>query len=128
MRIHATEKMVDAAWRQVPGVANRVRVRAALDAALAAADLDDTRITDQGIEGPGVTDPTGQPSITINHPRVLAGVAEISARLQVGRSTVTGWVKGADSNGMPAPLATLAAGPVYDLEAIEAWHAAWKAR
>lgn len=67
------------------------------------------------------------PQIIIHEPRVLAGVSEIAARLQVGRSTVAGWVKNAEANGMPAPLATLAAGPVYDLEAVEAWHAAWKA-
>lgn len=125
MAMCVTEKMVDAAWRQVPGVANRVRVRRAIEAAVAEAP-DEPRITENGIEGPGVTEPTGQPSITVNYPRVYAGVAEIAARLQAGRSTVAGWVKNAAANGMPAPVAVLAAGPVYDLEAVEAWYRAWK--
>lgn len=176
MAICVTEQMVAAAHRQLPGISNRVRVRVAIEAAVAllaaqgeplevpvtvrlrpivdeqqlrddiaaaiaqhqadtdAAALDtrihpwdDIRVTEDGLEGPGVTDATGQTPVTVHEPRVLAGVSEISARLKVGRSTVAGWVKNAADNRMPAPLATLAAGPVYDLDAIEAWHRAWKA-
>ena len=124
MDAQVTEQMVDAAHRQVPGVANRVRVRAAIEAALAAGD---PYITDQGIDGPGITEPTGQPQITVNEPKVLAGISEISGHLMVGRSTVAGWINHAETNGMPAPIAILRAGPVFDLAAVTTWHTAWKA-
>ncbi|HTI78526.1 MAG TPA: hypothetical protein VL634_26220, partial [Mycobacterium sp.] len=88
--------------------------------------LDEPHVTVDGLDGPGVTDATGQTPVTINEPKVYAGVAEIAARLQAARSTVAGWVKNAADNGMPAPLAILAAGPVYDLDAVEAWHRKWK--
>lgn len=181
MAITVTDQMVDAAHRQLPGISNRVRVRVAVEAAMALVpdaievpelpvvvkfrcevdreqlgeaataalcDLltpygttpdqarliwapiaaDEPHVTEDGLEGPGVTDATGQTPITINEPRVLAGITEIAARLQVGRSTIAGWTKAAETNGMPAPIATLAAGPVYDLDAVAEWHAAWKAR
>lgn len=176
--------MVDAAWRQLPGVSNRQRIRAAVEAAVAlvpdperpievpvtarihlqvdqeqlhaetvaalerwragydsdeqgrmvlatydaAIHTDEPHVTVDGLEGPGVTDATGQSAITVNEPRVLAGVSEIAARLQVGRSTVAGWIKNRDDNGMPEPVTTLAAGPVYDLDTVLAWHAKWKGR
>jgi transcriptional regulator with XRE-family HTH domain len=66
-------------------------------------------------------------SPTAAAPPALAGVSELAERLGVARSTVAGWIKGAADNGMPAPLARLQAGPVYDLEAVAAWHARWKA-
>lgn len=194
MPMCVTEKMVDAAHRQLPGISNRVRVRHALEAAVALLPdpdapvavpitarvlvhvdpdhvrqqinegiqrwcagepydaegrvlvaaihaaiptavpdtrthlWDEIRVTEQGLDGPGVTDATGQTGITVNEPKVLAGMAEIATRLQAGRSTVVGWAKNAATNGMPAPIATLAAGPVYDLDAVVAWHEAWKAR
>jgi len=174
MAMCVTEKMVEAAHRQLPGISNRVRVRQALEAAAALADdpgpvelpvtahlriqideqqlladaraaLDEARsgpnrilwspiawdephVTVDGLDGPGVTDATGQTPVTINEPKVYAGVAEIAAHFMAGRSTVAGWVKNAADNGMPAPLAILAAGPVYDLDAVIAWHTAWKAR
>lgn len=56
----------------------------------------------------------------------LAGVTEIATHLGVGRSTVAGWTKRAEKIGMPAPLAELAAGPVYSLDAVETWYHAWK--
>jgi hypothetical protein len=62
----------------------------------------------------------------LQHPVELGGVSEVAARLEVGRSTVTGWVKNAETNGMPAPIATLAAGPVWDLLGLVAWHTQWK--
>jgi hypothetical protein len=165
MAMCVTEKMVEAAHRQLPGISNRVRVRQALEAAAALAEdpaqpletpvpvrlrlqvddeqlradvaaiiaqqqatLDEPHVTPDGLDGPGVTDATGQTPVTINEPKVYAGVAEIAAHFMAGRSTVAGWVKNAADNGMPAPLAILAAGPVYDLDAVIAWHAAWKAR
>lgn len=181
MAICVTEQMVDAAHRQLPGISNRMRVRHALEAAIAtlpdsaeidlpvtarihleidteqlraetlaalerykarhrtdeqgrlvlasygaAIPPDEPHVTVDGLEGPGVTDPTGQTAATVNHPRILAGISEIATRLQAGRSTVVGWVKNAAANGMPAPLQTLAAGPVYDLEAVETWYRKWK--
>jgi hypothetical protein len=163
MAMCVTEKMVEAAHRQLPGISNRVRVRHALEAAMehapsggydvpvtarirvrideeklradAAAALEPYQtiyvepvVTVEGLDGPGVTDATGQTPVTVNEPKVYAGVAEIAAHFMAGRSTVAGWVKNAADNGMPAPLAILAAGPVYDLDAVIAWHTAWKAR
>jgi len=51
-------------------------------------------------------------------PENLAGVAEIAARFGVSRRAVGYWVA---STGFPAPVATLAAGPVYDLTEVEGW-------
>ncbi len=176
MDAQVTEEMVQAAHRMLPGISNRVRIRQALEAALAhaphadidvpvtahihlqidreqlhrdtitaleqvragyrsdptgrlvlasfnaALPADEPHVTPDGLQGPGVTEPTGQTAVTMNEPRVLAGITEIAAHLQAGRSTVASWVKNAPSNGMPAPIAVLAAGPVYDLEAVKAWH------
>ncbi len=36
-------------------------------------------------------------------------------------------MKRAEKIGMPAPLAVLAAGPVYNLVALDPWYQAWKA-
>lgn len=69
--------------------------------------------------------PTLHPALA--HPLVLGGISEISDRLEAARSTVTGWTKRAEKIGMPAPIAELAAGPVYDLAAVETWYRAWKA-
>lgn len=54
-------------------------------------------------------------------PANLAGVAEIAARFAVSRRAVGYWVT---TDGFPAPLATLAAGPVYDLTEVEDWREA----
>lgn len=99
--------------------------------------MDDPCVTEQGLEGPGVRDATGSPAtIPVNHPQphpalaaplVLGGITEIADRLEVARSTVAGWIKRAEKIGMPSPIAHLAAGPVFDLVAVEAWYRAWKA-
>lgn len=72
---------------------------------------------------PGAADP--------DDPRIglptLGGVSEIAGFCDVARSTVSGWIKAAADNGMPGPLAVLQAGPVYDLEAVGAWHSERKA-
>lgn len=194
-----TDEMIVAAHRQLPGISNRVRVRRAVEAALALlpdpqrpvelpvtarivlrideqqlladaaeaishrqADLaarlpfflegDDADRRDaeaelvrlgkalpvephvavDGLEGPGVTDATGQRPVTISEPVLnpalarpleLGSLADIARRRGVARSTVTGWVKNRASNGMPEPVD----GDVYDLAAVDAWHQAWKA-
>lgn len=85
-------------------------------------------VTLEGLEGDGVIDATGSATaIPVNEPRILAGLSEIGARLGAPRSTIATWVKNRPDNGMPAPIATLKAGPVYDLDAVEAWYRAWKA-
>jgi hypothetical protein len=48
----------------------------------------------------------------------LAGPQEIAAEFNVTRRTVYQWTARDD---FPAPLARLAAGPVYDLDQIRAW-------
>jgi len=179
MRMHATEQMIDAAHRQLPGISNRERIRHALNAALDLAPdpneppeipltprirfqidedqlradfadfiaqqqataegrilflphvCDEPRVTVDGLEGPGVTDATGQTPITVTEPQLhpaLAGplelgtAADLRRRLNVAASTVSGWVKNADTNGMPAPVSP----GIYDLRAVEAWHHARK--
>lgn len=62
----------------------------------------------------------------LDHPLILGGIAEIALRLDAARSTVAGWTKRAEKIGMPAPIAELAAGPVYDLTAVETWYRTWK--
>jgi hypothetical protein len=52
----------------------------------------------------------------------LVGVAEISARLGVPRTTVSMWDARRASNGFPAALTELAMGPVYDWSQVKAWH------
>ena len=153
-----TDEMVVAAHRQLPGISNRVRVRRAVEAAVALlpdpqrpVDLpvtahihlqidqeqlhaetvaaierwragypsdeqgrmvlatydaalpgDEPYVTPEGLEGPGVTDATGQSPITISEPELnpalarpleLGSLADIARRRGVARSTVTGWVK-----------------------------------
>lgn len=182
-----TDEMVEAAHRQLPGISNRVRVRRAVEAAVAllpepaapeipvttrlavhltvdeqqlhAAVLDAVRgveaalpvdadglldlaeiqfglggepyVTVEGLEGPGVTDATGQTAVTVTEPELnpalarpleLGSLADIARRLEVARSTVTGWVKNRASNRMPEPVD----GDVYDLPTVEAWYRRWK--
>lgn len=100
------------------------------------ATLDEPVIFDSGLEGPGVRDASGSlTTIPVHEPHVdpalgrplaLGGVAEVGAHFGVARSTVNGWVKNAPSNGMPAPIQQLAAGPVWDLNDLDAWYRAWK--
>lgn len=182
-----TDEMVAAAHRQLPGISNHVRVRRAIEAAVAllpepaapeiplthrlavhlvvdeeqlhaavldavhgveaALPLDDAGLLDlaalrfavpgepyvtvDGLEGPGVTDASGQTPIAIYEPELnpalarpleLGSRADIARRLKVGRSTVTGWVENREANGMPEPVH----GDVYDLPTVEAWYRTWK--
>lgn len=52
----------------------------------------------------------------------FAGVAEIAQEFGVGRSVVSMWDFRRATNGFPEPVARLAAGPVYDMTAVRAWH------
>lgn len=52
----------------------------------------------------------------------LAGVAEISQEFGVARTTVSMWRSRRETSGFPAPLEELSAGPVYDMNAVRAWH------
>jgi len=73
-----------------------------------------------------------QPTMTVHEPVLnpalglpleLGSQSDIANRLHVGRSTVSGWIKNREANGMPGPVDGLA----YDLPAVEAWHRDWKA-
>lgn len=57
----------------------------------------------------------GSPDLT------LAGPAELAARFKVSRYTIRLW---RDRQDFPAPLAELAAGPVWDLTQVEKWRKA----
>lgn len=93
-------------------------------------------VTAGGLIGGGIVDAPGssneipvhrpQPHPALDRPLVLGGITEIATRLDAARSTVVGWTKRAEKIGMPGPLAPLAAGPVYDLLAVEAWYRSWK--
>lgn len=98
----------------------------------AALPTDEPHITVDGLEGPGVTDATGQTPVTVSEPVLnpalgrpleLGSLADIARRRGVARSTVTGWVKNRGSNGMPEPVD----GDVYELAEVDAWYGAWKA-
>lgn len=74
---------------------------------------------------------TGQPHITAHTPDLnralvrpleLGSLADIARRLQVARSTVTGWTRTRETNHMPPPVS----GDAYDLREIEAWYRRWK--
>lgn len=56
--------------------------------------------------------------------KTLAGVAEIADRLGVPRTTVSMWDYRRRTSGMPEPVVRLQMGPVYDLDAVLAWHSA----
>lgn len=51
----------------------------------------------------------------------LVGVAEISALLNVPRSTVSMWDSRRATNGFPEPVEDLAMGPVYDWNEVKTW-------
>lgn len=68
-----------------------------------------------------VTEPVLNPAL--ERPIELGSQTHIARRLNVARSTVSGWIKNRETNGMPGPVDGLA----YDLRAIEAWHRQWKA-
>lgn len=55
-------------------------------------------------------------------PRRLAGVAELAKLFQVGRTTVSNWHDRRGRNGFPSPVAVLAMGPVWDIDAVVRWY------
>jgi hypothetical protein len=57
--------------------------------------------------------------------RRLAGGTEIAALLGVGRSTVGQWEARRDRTGFPVPVAELAMGRVYDLDAVVRWYGSY---
>lgn len=74
----------------------------------------------------------GQPTMTATEPMLnpaldrpleLGTLTDLGRRIGVARSTITGWVKNRERNGMPAPVD----GDAYDLRALTDWHRAWKA-
>lgn len=69
---------------------------------------------------PDVREPHLNPAL--EHPLELGTLAAVARRLEVARSTVTGWVKQRATNGMPEPVD----GDVYDLAAVGAWYRRWK--
>lgn len=52
----------------------------------------------------------------------LVGVAEISVRYGVPRTTVSMWDSRRATSGFPEPVERLSMGPVYDLAAVEQWY------
>ena len=139
-----TDEMVQAARRCMPARWSMDDLRNAIAAAIAAAppiglvfDQNVTITPEQQAEWERVaSDPVHRNFIQVytptlhsalDHPLVLGGISEIATRLEVARSTVVGWIKRAEKIGMPGPIAVLAAGPVFDLTAVETWHKAWKA-
>lgn len=58
--------------------------------------------------------------------RELVGVAEISARFGVGRTTVSQWQARRASTGFPDPVADLRMGPVFDWDEVRTWHTRWR--
>lgn len=51
----------------------------------------------------------------------LACVSDLACEFDVGKSAVCNWA--ARRADFPAPLVTLASGPVYSLLQVRAWHA-----
>lgn len=52
----------------------------------------------------------------------LVGVAEISRRLAVPRTTVSMWAQRRATSGFPLPVAEPSMGPVYDFVEVKAWY------
>ncbi|SRR5579884_238861 len=146
MPIEVTEEMVQAARRLLPARWSMQDLKDAIEAAIEAAppfklkfdiptDPDDPRYAEfmEQVLAPGHLVPLSScaPSeidYSVKPTGVeLGGVSEIADRYGVARSTVNGWMKRAEKIGMPAPLAVLAAGPVYNLVALDPWYQAWKA-
>lgn len=68
-----------------------------------------------------VTEPVLNPAL--DRPLELGTLTDLGRRIGVARSTITGWVKNRERNGMPLPVD----GDAYDLRALTDWHRAWKA-
>lgn len=146
MAITVTEEMVQAARRLLPARWSMQdlhdAIAAALDVALGAELVFDretcphlVRLTDDGTNATcqtcGASVPAVEPADAVDlasapGPAELGGVSEIADRYGVARSTVNGWMKRAEKIGMPPALATLAAGPVYNLALLDPWYQAWK--
>lgn len=58
----------------------------------------------------------------------LGSVAEISAETGQARTTVSMWDTRRESSGMPEPLARLACGPIFDMNAVRTWYAGKRKR
>jgi hypothetical protein len=147
MPIEVTEEMVQAARRLLPARWSMQDLTDAIAAAIEAApvpelvfDFDWTEekaaefaeLLREGMKQPHILLPGSCVPSEIDYSAKptaveLGGVSEIADRYGVARSTVNGWMKRAEKIGMPAPLAILAAGPVYNLVALDPWYQAWKA-
>ncbi len=58
-------------------------------------------------------------------PSDLVGVAEIAARFELGRTTVSNWHRRSAQTGFPTAVAVLEAGPVFDWVAVLDWWVNW---
>jgi hypothetical protein len=145
MPIEVTEEMVQAARRLLPARWSMQDLHNAIKAAIEAAptpelafELSQLQWTPEQVaeferelaeaaNGPLIRLPSATHVETAPAAVELGGVSEIADRYGVARSTVNGWMKRAEKIGMPAPLAILAAGPVYNLVVLDPWYQAWKA-
>lgn len=139
MAITVTDEMVQAARRKLPARWSMQDLADAIQAAIEAAPMPEL-VFDEGVEltpeqqaewDRALAEATDGPLVRGFPPEfhpapALGGITEIATHLGVARSTVVGWTKRAEKIGMPAPLAELAAGPVYDLTAVADWYRAWK--
>lgn len=87
-------------------------------------DLAELRLTVADGPQPALTTRTPDLNPALAGPIEPGSLAEFARRVGVARSTVTGWTKSRDTNGIPAPIH----GDIYDLRALTAWHHARKAR
>lgn len=53
----------------------------------------------------------------------VVGVGEIAAEFAVAKSNVSSWANRRATNGFPLPLASRAAGPLYDIRQVRSWYA-----
>lgn len=60
--------------------------------------------------------------------RTLAGVAELSRVLGVGRTTVTQWAARRSASRFPEPVHVLAMGPLYDVDEVTRWYAGYRSQ
>jgi hypothetical protein len=145
MPIEVTEEMVQAARRLLPARWSMQDLHDAIKAAIEAAptpelvfELSQLQWTPEQVaeferelaeaaNGPLIRLSSATHAETAPAAVELGGVSEIADRYGVARSTVNGWMKRAEKIGMPAPLAILAAGPVYNLVVLDPWYQAWKA-
>lgn len=56
----------------------------------------------------------------------LMGLGDLAEFFAVGVSTVGNWRDRAEKTGMPAPVATLSNGPVWDGAEVVRWWTSWK--